>query len=35
LNRATPLEGDRYKRDVRRTTINEFGPETSADAEAA
>jgi alpha-ketoglutarate-dependent 2,4-dichlorophenoxyacetate dioxygenase len=35
LHRATPLEDDRYKRDVRRTTINEFGPETSADAEAA
>jgi alpha-ketoglutarate-dependent 2,4-dichlorophenoxyacetate dioxygenase len=34
LHRATPLEGDRYKRDVRRTTINEYGPETSADAAA-
>jgi alpha-ketoglutarate-dependent 2,4-dichlorophenoxyacetate dioxygenase len=35
LHRATPLENDAYKRDVRRTTINEYGPETSADAEAA
>jgi alpha-ketoglutarate-dependent 2,4-dichlorophenoxyacetate dioxygenase len=35
LHRATPLEGDTYKRDVRRTTINEYGPETSADADAA
>jgi len=35
LHRATPLETDQYKRDVRRTTINECGPETSADAEAA
>lgn len=34
LHRATPLESDRYKRDVRRTTINEYGPETSADAAA-
>ncbi len=32
LHRATPLLTDRYKRDVRRTTINEYGPETSADA---
>jgi len=32
LHRATPLESDAYKRDVRRTTINEYGPETSADA---
>ena len=32
LHRATPLENDRHKRDVRRTTINEYGPETSADA---
>ena len=32
LHRATPLENDAYKRDVRRTTINEYGPETSADA---
>ncbi len=35
LHRATPLETDRYKRDVRRTTVNEYGPETSADAAAA
>jgi len=35
LHRATPLENDAYKRDVRRTTINEYGPETSADADAA
>ncbi len=35
LHRATPLETDTYKRDVRRTTINEYGPETSADADAA
>lgn len=35
LHRATPLETDEYKRDVRRTTINEYGPETSADAMAA
>jgi len=32
LHRATPLTNDAYKRDVRRTTINEYGPETSADA---
>lgn len=30
LHRATPLETDRYKRDVRRTTVNESGPEISA-----
>ena len=36
LHAATPLETDDYKRDVRRTTINEYGPETSAaDALAA
>ena len=35
LHRATPLETDTYKRDVRRTTINEYGPETSSDAQAA
>ncbi len=35
LHRATPLETDRYKRDVRRTTVNEYGPETSANAAAA
>ncbi|MEJ0027099.1 MAG: TauD/TfdA family dioxygenase [Rhizomicrobium sp.] len=34
LHRATPLESDTYKRDVRRTTVNEYGPETSADAAA-
>jgi alpha-ketoglutarate-dependent 2,4-dichlorophenoxyacetate dioxygenase len=32
LHRATPLETDRYKRDMRRTTVNEYGPETSAQA---
>ncbi|HEY0105809.1 MAG TPA: TauD/TfdA family dioxygenase, partial [Rhizomicrobium sp.] len=32
LHRATPLDTDAYKRDVRRTTINEHGPEISADA---
>lgn len=35
LHRATPLTTERYKRDVRRTTINEYGPETSARAAAA
>jgi len=35
LHRATPLETDAYKRDVRRTTIMEHGPERSADQEAA
>ncbi len=35
LHRATPLKTDAYKRDVRRTTINEYGPETSSDAQAA
>jgi len=35
LHRATPFTDDRYKRDVRRTTINEHGPETSSDARAA
>ncbi len=34
LHRATPLETDRYKRDVRRTTVNEYGPEVSAGAPA-
>jgi alpha-ketoglutarate-dependent 2,4-dichlorophenoxyacetate dioxygenase len=29
MHRATPLKTDKYKRDVRRTTINEYGPETS------
>ncbi|MBO9601186.1 MAG: TauD/TfdA family dioxygenase [Novosphingobium sp.] len=32
LHRATPLETDDYKRDVRRTTVNEYGPEVSAEA---
>ncbi len=32
LHRATPLETDRYKRDVRRATVNEYGPEVSASA---
>ncbi len=31
LHRATPLEAD-YKRDVRRATVNEYGPEGSATA---
>jgi alpha-ketoglutarate-dependent 2,4-dichlorophenoxyacetate dioxygenase len=35
LHRATPLETDAWKRDVRRTTINEYGPERSADPVAA
>lgn len=35
LHRATPLETDAWKRDVRRTTINEHGPERSADPVAA
>jgi len=35
MHRATPLETDAYKRDVRRTTINEYGPERSADPIAA
>jgi alpha-ketoglutarate-dependent 2,4-dichlorophenoxyacetate dioxygenase len=35
LHRATPLETDLYKRDVRRTTIMEHGPERSADQAAA
>jgi alpha-ketoglutarate-dependent 2,4-dichlorophenoxyacetate dioxygenase len=30
LHRATPMETDDYKRDVRRTTVNEYGPEGSA-----
>ena len=32
LHRATPLETDEYKRDVRRATVNEYGPEVSAAA---
>jgi alpha-ketoglutarate-dependent 2,4-dichlorophenoxyacetate dioxygenase len=32
LHRATPLETDDYKRDVRRATINEYGSEVSAAA---
>ncbi len=31
LHRATPLETDEYKRDVRRATVNEYGPERSAE----
>lgn len=31
LHAATALETDEYKRDVRRTTINEYGPEVSAE----
>lgn len=34
LHRATPLESDEFKRDVRRATVNEFGPEASAQAGA-
>jgi alpha-ketoglutarate-dependent 2,4-dichlorophenoxyacetate dioxygenase len=32
LHRATPLETDEFKRDVRRATVNEYGPERSAAA---
>lgn len=35
LHRATPLTTDRYKRDVRRTTISEYGSERSFRAKAA
>jgi alpha-ketoglutarate-dependent 2,4-dichlorophenoxyacetate dioxygenase len=30
MHAATPLRSDAYRRDMRRTTINESGPETSA-----
>jgi alpha-ketoglutarate-dependent 2,4-dichlorophenoxyacetate dioxygenase len=30
MHSATPFERQRYKRDMRRTTINEYGPEVSA-----
>jgi alpha-ketoglutarate-dependent 2,4-dichlorophenoxyacetate dioxygenase len=30
LHAATPLPTDKYKRDMRRTTVNEYGPEMSA-----
>ena len=30
MHAATPLQSDEYRRDMRRTTINEDGPETSA-----
>jgi alpha-ketoglutarate-dependent 2,4-dichlorophenoxyacetate dioxygenase len=30
MHAATPLLSDQYRRDMRRTTINERGPETSA-----
>jgi alpha-ketoglutarate-dependent 2,4-dichlorophenoxyacetate dioxygenase len=30
MHAATPLLTDAYRRDMRRTTINESGPETSA-----
>jgi alpha-ketoglutarate-dependent 2,4-dichlorophenoxyacetate dioxygenase len=30
MHAATPLHSDDYRRDMRRTTINEYGPETSA-----
>jgi alpha-ketoglutarate-dependent 2,4-dichlorophenoxyacetate dioxygenase len=29
VHSATPFERFRYRRDVRRTTIKEFGPEVS------
>jgi alpha-ketoglutarate-dependent 2,4-dichlorophenoxyacetate dioxygenase len=32
LHRATPYDVFKYKRDLRRTTINEYGPETSSTA---
>lgn len=34
LHRATAFEDQKYKRDMRRTTINEYGPETSSTAAA-
>ena len=30
MHAATPLHSDAYRRDMRRTTINESGAETSA-----
>ena len=30
MHAATPLLSDDYRRDMRRTTVNEYGPETSA-----
>ena len=30
MHAATPLLSDQYRRDMRRTTVNEYGPETSA-----
>jgi alpha-ketoglutarate-dependent 2,4-dichlorophenoxyacetate dioxygenase len=32
VHRATPYDVFKYKRDLRRTTINEYGPETSSTA---
>jgi alpha-ketoglutarate-dependent 2,4-dichlorophenoxyacetate dioxygenase len=32
IHRATPYEVFKHKRDLRRTTINEYGPETSSTA---
>jgi alpha-ketoglutarate-dependent 2,4-dichlorophenoxyacetate dioxygenase len=32
VHRATPYDIFKYKRDLRRTTINEYGPETSSTA---
>jgi alpha-ketoglutarate-dependent 2,4-dichlorophenoxyacetate dioxygenase len=29
MHSPTPFERYRYKRDMRRTTINEYGPEVS------
>jgi alpha-ketoglutarate-dependent 2,4-dichlorophenoxyacetate dioxygenase len=35
MHAATPFERERYKRDCRRTTINEYGPEVSGVEPAA
>ena len=35
MHAATPLNSDEYRRDMRRTTINEHGPETTAVAAMA
>ena len=32
IHRATPYDVFKFKRDLRRTTINEYGPETSSTA---
>jgi alpha-ketoglutarate-dependent 2,4-dichlorophenoxyacetate dioxygenase len=31
MHAATPLTNDKYKRDMRRATVNEYGPEISAE----